>query len=652
MSVVASAVNGLRRARSSGCWKPASFAYLTRSMRPPSGPLQSDDAALRGAAAWLARAQDAAPDGGISGRFRLHGGWSSSYPETTGYAIPTLLRLADALNDDSYRERAQRCVDFLLSVQLPDGAFPALEIADNRTKPSPFNSAQIVHGLLHWHKATRDGKAFDAMIRAAHWICGVQDADGAWRAHFYRGLACTYSAHAACWLAELGEYTGDSTFDACAQRNLRWVVDQLDAATGWFDACGFTEAQHHSREAFTHTIGYTLAGVWRMSQRFQCAEGIDAVRTAAEALTHRIERSRRLAAVLDHQWRPRTSYVCLTGNAQIAELLLQVAGANNDWRLANAAFKAIDDVKRAQVLDSGDAGILGGIPGSWPVSGDYIPFALPNWAPKFFIDALLAKRRWLQRPLPFAPDLAPVVNAPSSSVIVPPPPAPTLVVYTTRISPMFASLARALAGEGVAPAHVVIETDRSRLTSALAAFRHPDDDSATICRRLGWPSTFVRSINGPDAVALVKRLASDVAISAGAGILRTAILSAPRRGTLGVHMGLLPRYRGMNVAEWSALYGDRAGCTVFWIDEGIDSGAIAASEAVDVSACRTVAELRACVNERQLALLSTTARAALAGDVRAPSGAHAGGDGRQFYRMHPDIAALLERRLSEKAALA
>ena len=37
------------------------------------------------------------------------------------------------LGDDSYRERANRCVEFLLSIQLPSGAFPALEIADNRT---------------------------------------------------------------------------------------------------------------------------------------------------------------------------------------------------------------------------------------------------------------------------------------------------------------------------------------------------------------------------------------------------------------------------------------------------------------------------------------------------------------------------------------
>src|SRR5687767_2693467 len=78
----------------------------------------SDDDYLIAAAKWLAAAQDAARDGGIAGRYKLATGWSSSYPETTGYAVPTLLKLADYLGDASYRARAGRAIDFLLSVQL------------------------------------------------------------------------------------------------------------------------------------------------------------------------------------------------------------------------------------------------------------------------------------------------------------------------------------------------------------------------------------------------------------------------------------------------------------------------------------------------------------------------------------------------------
>src|SRR6185437_2182044 len=68
-----------------------------------------------------------------------------------------------------------------------------------------------------------------------------------------------------------------------------------------------------------------------------------------------------------------------------------------DPRFANTALKAIDLVSRAQSLHSRDPGIRGGIPGSAPVWGAYITMGIPNWAAKFYVDALLAKQAMLTR---------------------------------------------------------------------------------------------------------------------------------------------------------------------------------------------------------------------------------------------------------------
>jgi squalene cyclase len=103
------------------------------------------------------------------------------------------LRLAEELGEARYRERARRAIEFLLSVQLDSGAFPAMEIAENRTKPSIFNSAQIVCGLLAWHKTSGDERVLGAMRRACDWIVGEQDPDGAWRKHLYGDITYTYS---------------------------------------------------------------------------------------------------------------------------------------------------------------------------------------------------------------------------------------------------------------------------------------------------------------------------------------------------------------------------------------------------------------------------------------------------------------------------
>ena len=53
-------------------------------------------------------------------------------------------------------------------------------------------------------------------------------------------------------------------------------------------------------------------------------------------------------------------------------------------------------VKRAQPLLHAHQGIRGGIPGSDPIWGDYLTMALPNWAAKYFIDALLRKEALAQ----------------------------------------------------------------------------------------------------------------------------------------------------------------------------------------------------------------------------------------------------------------
>jgi hypothetical protein len=48
----------------------------------------------------------------------------------------------------------------------------------------------------------------------------------------------------------------------------------------------------------------------------------------------------------------------------------------------------------AQDIDADDADVRGGIKGSQPVWGRYAPMSYPNWAAKFFVDAM-----WLRREL-------------------------------------------------------------------------------------------------------------------------------------------------------------------------------------------------------------------------------------------------------------
>jgi methionyl-tRNA formyltransferase len=58
-------------------------------------------------------------------------------------------------------------------------------------------------------------------------------------------------------------------------------------------------------------------------------------------------------------------------------------------------------------------------------------------------------------------------------------------------------------------------------------------------------------------------------------ILPLAIFSAPRLGTIQYHPSLLPAHRGASAINWAIINGDtQTGLTVFWPDEGIDTGPI------------------------------------------------------------------------------
>ncbi len=82
-----------------------------------------------------------------------------------------------------------------------------------------------------------------------------------------------------------------------------------------------------------------------------------------------------------------------------------------------------------------------------------------------------------------------------------------------------------------------------------------------------------RPLDDPASIERLRSLQCDVGLHAANVIYRDPTISAFRLGILNAHIGILPKYRGRCVAEWSVLQGDPTGVTVFFIDSGIDTGA-------------------------------------------------------------------------------
>ena len=686
MSVTQTIKRTIRIGLDSSVWRASnrqlvSNGWLDRSKNERAGFTDKDH--ILAAARWLARAQDSTSDGGVSGRYSLVKGWSSSYPETTGYIIPTLLRLEKFFGNSEYRERAQRCVDFLLSVQL-DGPFPGMEIAHNRTKPSVFNSAQIVSGLRVWHSVTGDQRALVALTRACDWLVSQQDDDGVWRKFIYGDVTYTYMAHAACWLAEVGAYLNHQPYLNAAARHLEWVLKHADSATGWIDKCGFSAEDHEARRSVIHTIAYTIWGVLLLSKILKHETGMRVARTAARQVARRLELSRWLPGVLDWRWRPQAEYACLTGNAQMALIWFELNRLQPDPTFVSVACKAIDLIKRAQPMFAKDPGIRGGIAGSDPVWGEYIYAQIPNWAAKFYIDALLDKQEALSLltlPRPTSPTFPPSIP---STVPSHGPRSTTrpmrVVMYTHPRSQKVQTMVSAWSEWGFRPTAVVVSHEsRPGILERLAhkvqeegvgsifqkiagrkpqgngqrrhsggqSARHPE--VATFCSQRGITVIDVGDLDSPEGIAAVAALQADLAVHAGAGILREKILSLPRLGTLNAHMGVLPHYRGMNVAEWTRLKGDVVGTTVHAIDKGIDTGDILCCRPVAVDSVSSVSELRSKVDEAQVQLLGEVLRYVDATERLPPRRSQQLEEGRQFFAMHPALRTWLDGELKKSA---
>ena len=142
----------------------------------------SAETAAAAAVDWLCLAQDssASRDGGVSRHFSPDSGWASSYPETTGYIIPTFIAYGKLTKRPELRSRARRMLDWLVSIQLPCGGFQGGLIDSRPIKPVTFNTGQILLGLA---AGVREfGHVYrPALQKAADWLVSTQDHDGCWR---------------------------------------------------------------------------------------------------------------------------------------------------------------------------------------------------------------------------------------------------------------------------------------------------------------------------------------------------------------------------------------------------------------------------------------------------------------------------------------
>lgn len=351
-----------------------------RRSRPRRGvPL---DRHLDEAAAWLQRAQDATSDGGVSYGWSLRGGWRPSYRETTGYLVPTFFDLDPVQPGAGWHERAIRAATWLLEVQNDDGSFANPRYGSDGIV---FDTGQVLFGLLRAHGETGDDAFLDAAARAGDWLVEVADDDDLWTRNDHLGARHVYNARTAWALLTLHRVASDPRYEVVARANLDWAVDEQ--RDDYFRHCAFTPG----RPPYTHTIAYTVRGLLESGLLLDDRRYVDAATVTAAALADHVRDDGFLPGRVDESGAPRARYCCLTGNCQMAIVWTKLDMLAPDPRWSRAGSRALDYVMARQDLTTQDHSVRGAIAGSFPIWGGYAPLSYPNWATKFFVDALVLR---------------------------------------------------------------------------------------------------------------------------------------------------------------------------------------------------------------------------------------------------------------------
>lgn len=338
---------------------------------------------------WLIKAYQATGQRGFAHSYsRLYhplNGWHKAYPETTGYIIETLLDYDPLFPQKKLKDIAIQASFWLTEIQLPDGSFNSGVVGG--TRPSVFNTGMILFGLVRAYKACGDTTLLTSIRKALDWLKNQLGEDGSWQAAAYvDGYIPVYYTRAV-WGALEASRVLKTEMDKLVWTKALDYYAGMKNANSTFQNLGFFPG----KPAYTHTIAYTIRGFIESGLLLGDERYVDLAEETLDKMILIIGKKGKMAGSYDQQWKGDYSYKCITGQAQISICLNRLAEIRNRQDYRQMAEFLMVDVKKRQRINVADANIKGALPGSSPVWGPYMRFRYPNWAAKFFLDALLFK---------------------------------------------------------------------------------------------------------------------------------------------------------------------------------------------------------------------------------------------------------------------
>lgn len=109
---------------------------------------------------------------------------------------------------------------------------------------------------------------------------------------------------------------------------------------------------------------------------------------------------------------------------------------------------------------------------------------------------------------------------------------------------------------------------------------------------LGLTTIDVKDVKSEEFHASLEELNPDLFVVVAFRILPVSILEIPAIGSVNLHASLLPKYRGAAPIHWSIIKGEKeTGCTVFFLNENVDTGEIITQSRTKIGENETTGDL-------------------------------------------------------------
>jgi methionyl-tRNA formyltransferase len=113
---------------------------------------------------------------------------------------------------------------------------------------------------------------------------------------------------------------------------------------------------------------------------------------------------------------------------------------------------------------------------------------------------------------------------------------------------------------------------------------------AAVCQEHGVRVAQARDVNAPEFLAELAAMRPDVVVSVSCPqIFEKPLIDLPSKGCLNIHGAILPDYRGVMPSFWMLANGEeRAGVSIFFVNEQIDAGDLCGQRIFDIKRRETL----------------------------------------------------------------